>query len=87
MSTTFRPIDGNNHYSALLGATQPNGVPVELFGSDEAPLLGVQAEDQPQQPRTLLVSVPYALTAIEAEKLAGKSVSDIGERLHVPGTR
>ncbi len=62
--------------TALLGATQAGGVPVEIFGSDEARWLGVQVEDQPQRPRTLLVSVPYALKAVEAEKLGGKSVSD-----------
>ena len=38
--------------------------------------LGVEVQGQPQQPRTLLVSVPYALKAVEADKLAGKSVSD-----------
>jgi len=69
-------IDSRGRYTALLGATQAAGVPVELFGSDEARWLGVQVEGQPQRPRTLLVSVPYALKAVEAEKLAGKSVSD-----------
>jgi hypothetical protein len=69
-------IDSRGRYTALLGATQAGGVPVEIFGSDEARWLGVQVEDQPQRPRTLLVSVPYALKAVEAEKLGGKSVSD-----------
>jgi hypothetical protein len=69
-------IDTRGRYTALLGATQTGGVPVELFGSDDARWMGVEVEGQPPRPRTLLVSVPYALKAVEAEKLAGKSVSD-----------
>ena len=76
METQKLEIDSRGRYTALLGATQAGGVPVEIFGSDEARWLGVQVEDQPQRPRTLLVSVPYALKAVEAEKLGGKSVSD-----------
>jgi trimeric autotransporter adhesin len=68
--------DKEGGYTALLGATQPGGIPSELFRSDEARWLGVRVEGQPEQPRILLVSVPYALKAVEAEKLAGKSVSD-----------
>jgi len=76
METQKLEIDSRGRYTALLGATQAGGVPAEIFGSDEARWLGVQVEDQPQRPRTLLLSVPYALKAVEAEKLGGKSVSD-----------
>jgi hypothetical protein len=69
-------VDKQGGYTALIGATQPGGVPVELFRSDEARWLGVQIHGEPQGPRILLVSVPYALKAVEAEKLGGKSVSD-----------
>src|SRR5215472_13507824 len=68
--------DERGGYTALLGATQPTGIPAELFRSDEARWLGVQVQGQAQRPRTVLVSVPYALKAVEAEKLAGKSASD-----------
>jgi hypothetical protein len=68
--------DKQGAYTALLGSTQTDGVPSELFRSDEARWLGVQVEGQPQQSRILFVSVPYALKAVEAEKLGGKSVSD-----------
>ena len=68
--------DQQGGYRALLGATKTDGTPAELFRSDEARWLGVQVEGQPQQARILLVSVPYALKAVEAEKLGGKSVSD-----------
>jgi hypothetical protein len=69
-------VDKQGSYTALIGATQPDGVPVELFKSDEARWLGVQIQGEPQGQRILLVSVPYALKAVEAEKLGGKSVSD-----------
>jgi hypothetical protein len=68
--------DERGGYTALLGATQPTGMPAELFRSDEARWLGVQVQGQAQQPRTLLVSVPYALKAVDAEKLGGKSLAD-----------
>ena len=69
-------FDAKGNYSVLLGATQTEGLPVELFSSAEAHWLGVEVQGQPQPARTLLVSVPYALKAVEAEKLAGKSISD-----------
>src|SRR5713226_4811299 len=69
-------VDKQGGYTVLIGATQPGGVPVELFKSDEARWLGVQIQGEPQRPRVLLVSVPYALKAVEAEKLGGKSASD-----------
>jgi hypothetical protein len=69
-------VDKKGRYTVLLGATQAEGLPVELFSSAEAHWLGVEVQGKPQQSRTLLVSVPYALKAVDAEKLAGKSVSD-----------
>lgn len=69
-------VDKDGRYTVLLGATQVEGLPVELFSTGEAHWLGVDIQGQPQQPRTLLVSVAYALKAAEAEKLAGKSASD-----------
>jgi hypothetical protein len=68
--------DKQGAYTARLGSTKTDGIPSELFRSDEARWLGVQVEGQPQQSRILFVSVPYALKAVEAEKLGGKSVSD-----------
>jgi hypothetical protein len=69
-------VDKQGAYTVLIGATQPDGMSVDLFKSDEARWLGVQIQGEPQRPRVLLVSVPYALKAVEAEKLGGKSVSD-----------
>jgi hypothetical protein len=63
--------DKNGHYTALLGATKPGGLPVELFSSGEARWLGVQTESQAEQTRALLVAVPYALKASDAETIGG----------------
>lgn len=63
--------DNNGHYTVLLGSTKPEGLPAELFTSNEAQWLGVQVEGQAEQPRVLFVSVPYALKAADAETIGG----------------
>ncbi len=63
--------DKNGHYAALLGATKPGGLPLELFSSGESRWLGVQTEGQAEQTRALLVAVPYALKASDAETIGG----------------
>jgi len=63
--------DGNGHYTALLGVTKPEGLPAELFTSEQAHWVGVQVEGQAEQPRVLLVSAPYALKAGDAETIGG----------------
>ena len=68
--------DENGYYSVLLGAETSTGVPMELFATGEARWLGIQVERQPEQARVLLVSVPYALKAGDAQTLAGRPASD-----------
>jgi len=68
--------DASGKYTVLLGATKPYGIPVDLFLSGDAQWLEVRVEGQPEQPRVLLVSVPYALKAAEADTLAGHAASD-----------
>jgi len=60
----------------LLGSAQVEGLPAELFSSAEAHWLGAEIQGQPALPRILLVSVPYALKAVDADKLSGRSASD-----------
>jgi len=76
METQDVHVDAMGHYTALLGSASADGVPLELFSSGEAQWLGVQIQGQSEGPRVLLVSVPYALKAHEAETLSGRSVSD-----------
>ncbi len=67
--------DSLGNYKVLLGAMTPAGVPMELFTQGETRWLGVQVANLPEQPRVLLVSVPYAMKAGDAETLGGKPAS------------
>ena len=68
-------FDTSGRYTVQLGATQPQGLPLELFSSAQAQWLGVQVQGQAEQPRIMLVSVPYALKAADAATLGGKPPS------------
>ena len=68
-------VDNTGHYSVLLGSTQAEGLPIELFTSGQAQWLGVQQQGQTEQPRIMLFSVPYALKAADAETFGGKPPS------------
>jgi len=64
-------LDESGRYTVMLGATTNAGLPAEAFTSGQARWLGVQPEGQPEQPRVLLLSVPYALKAADAETIGG----------------
>jgi hypothetical protein len=64
-------LDSTGHYSVQLGITKPNGVPATLFTSGEARWLSVRIAGQEEQPRVLLLSVPYALKAGDAATIGG----------------
>jgi len=61
----------DGHYSVNLGSTSSHGLPADIFVSGEARWLGVQAQGQDEQPRVLLLSVPYALKAGDAQTIGG----------------
>jgi hypothetical protein len=67
--------DKTGRYSVMLGSTLSQGLPSSLFASGVARWLGVQAQGQAEQPRVLLVAVPYALKALDAETIGGKPAS------------
>ena len=68
-------IDAEGNYTVQLGATSPDGLPIELFSSAEARWLGVSVNGGSEQPRVLLLSVPYALKAADAQTLGGYPAS------------
>ena len=70
-------LDQQGHYELMLGASYSEGVPQNLFASGEPRWLEVQAllPGQEEQPRVLLVSVPYALQAQNAQTLDGLPAS------------
>jgi hypothetical protein len=75
METQNVATDAKGNYTVLLGANSALGVSAELFNSGEARWLGVQVEREAERPRVLLVSVPYALKAGDAQTLGGKPLS------------
>jgi hypothetical protein len=71
METQNVQADGTGHYTAALGSSTNQGLPANIFTSGEARWLGVQAQGQAEQPRILLMSVPYALKAADAQTVGG----------------
>jgi hypothetical protein len=70
-------VDRTGAYSALLGSTMPDGLPLEMFTTKDARWLSIHVErpNEPDQPRVLIASVPYALRAADADTLAGRPAS------------
>ncbi len=74
-------LDEQGRYTVLLGITSTDGLPLEIFSSEQARWLEITVAGGPSnlpaagRPRILLVSVPYALKAADAEMLGGKPAS------------
>jgi hypothetical protein len=64
--------DGRGRYTVYLGAAA--GVAQEAFSSEQARWLAVTVDGR-ELPRTMLVAVPYALHAADAENLGGQPAS------------
>ena len=69
-------LDANGRYAVMLGSLTANGLPSDVFVANTARWLGVQVEAELEQARFMLVSVPYALKAADADTVAGKTVKD-----------
>jgi hypothetical protein len=67
--------DKTGHYSVTLGSASSQGLPATVFSAGEARWVGVRAEGQQEALRFLLVAVPYALKALDAETVGGKPAS------------
>jgi hypothetical protein len=61
----------NGRYSVELGSTSSIGLPADIFVAGEARWLGVQPQGQAEYPRVMLLSVPYALKAGDAQTIGG----------------
>ena len=70
-------LDTQGRYEVMLGATGSDGIPIDLFTSGEPRWLEVQAflPGEEVQPRVMIVSVPYALEAADAQTLGGLPAS------------
>jgi hypothetical protein len=67
--------DKSGRYTVQLGVTSAKGVPSDLFVSGEARWLAVQIGSEAEQLRALLVAVPYAMKAADAQTLGGLPAS------------
>src|ERR1700722_125898 len=63
--------DATGRYSVQLGAANASGIPANLFVNGEPRWLAVKVSDQPESQRVLLVAVPYAMKAADAETIGG----------------
>jgi len=63
--------DSKGNYTVQLGAASSSGLPLDLFITGEARWLGVRINGGEEQQRVLLLSVPYALKAADAETIGG----------------
>ena len=75
METQNVTTDSKGNYTVQLGASKSEGLPLDLFSSGEARWLGVRINGGEEQPRVLLLSVPYALKAADAQTLGGLPAS------------
>jgi len=64
-------LDASGHYAVLLGSATPGGLPLDAFASGEARWIGIRVQGQVESPRVVLLSVPYALKAADAETIGG----------------
>src|SRR5450755_4542381 len=70
METQNVTPDKSGHYTVQLGASRSEGLPASVFITGER-WLAVQVAGEAEQPRVLLVAVPYALKAADAETVGG----------------
>jgi hypothetical protein len=75
METQNVTADSRGNYTAQLGAATASGLPLDLFSTGEARWLGVRINGGEEQLRVLLLSVPYALKAADAQTLGGLPAS------------
>src|SRR5262245_34396846 len=70
-------VSSDGQYTALLGSTMSDGLPLDVFTSQDRRWLEVHVErsGEPNSPRIMLASVPYALRASDADTLGGKPAS------------
>jgi len=84
METQNITAGANGKFKVVLGATQSGGLPMAVFSSGQGRWLGVSYNGGVEQPRTALLSVPYALKAGDAQTIGGLPPSAFV--LAAPGT-
>ena len=64
-------VDASGNFAVEMGATQNDGLPLDLLRTGEPRWVGVRVNrpGEAEQPRVQLLSVPYALRASDADTL------------------
>ena len=68
-------VGASGKFFVVLGATKTEGLPQDVFSRGQARWLGVSFNGGAEQPRVALLSVPYAMKAVDAETLGGLPAS------------
>jgi len=70
-------IDAQGHYSLVLGANSPDGIPAAVFGELAAQWMSTAFEraGEIEGPRRRVTSTPYAIRAADADTLGGLPAS------------
>ena len=68
-------VDADGRYTVALGLGSPDGLPSIVFADGGARWVGARRAGEAEQPRLMLLSVPYALKAGDAETIGGKPLS------------
>jgi hypothetical protein len=76
-------LGNDGRYSVILGSTSVDGLPADAFAAGTPRWLGVQVEGDAEQPRFMLLSVPYALKAGDADTVGGRPVTEFVTSLHL----
>ena len=71
LETQSIQADGAGRYTVQSGAASVHGLPADIFMTGEGRWLAVRIGSEPELPRVLLVAVPYALKAADAETIGG----------------
>ena len=70
-------VDKTGRFTVLLGASHPDGLPLELFASGAARWMSLEfvRSGEVERPRVRITSAAYALKAQDAETLGGRPAS------------
>jgi hypothetical protein len=80
-------VNGQGQYTVMLGAASTDGLPLNLFSTVQARWLQAQpvGSEYAEQPRVMLVGVPYAMKAADAETIGGLPPSAFMRAIPVTG--
>jgi hypothetical protein len=79
-------VGEDGKYSILLGGSTEGGIPPGVFAGGEGRWLGVSIERAPEQARTALVSVAYAMKAGDADTVGGLAAGDLVTQAELAAT-